>query len=170
MPFPGSAKQPYFDALLQAYEAEVAGETYFKTLTGVFSEPDQHEKLMLLADVEQRTWITLRPLIKRHRLEPLDSAVLAARGKTWVIERAFQRWKDLMDNMTTRYPGFIEEFKALEAVGPDEDKCALKVLVRHEVALLAFAEREVAGDASSLALVRAFLADFQFSTPGEFAP
>ncbi len=169
MPFPELAKQPYFDALLQAYEAEVAGETYFKTLTGVFSEPDHHEKLMLLADVEQRTWITLRPLIKRHRLEPLDSAALAARGKTWVNERAFRRWTDLMENMTTRYPGFIEKFKALEAAGPDEDKCALKILVQHEVALLAFAEHEVAGDANSLALVRVFLTDFQFSTPGEFA-
>ena len=162
-------ERPYLDALLRAYEAEVAGEAYFKTLSSVFSEPDHHEKLMLLAAVEQRTWKTLRPLIERHRLEPLDDEALATRGKDWVKERAFRRWTDLMENMTTRYPGFIDKFKALAATGPVEDKGALEILVEHEVALLDFAEHEAAGDANSLVLVRAFLADDQFSTPGEIA-
>ena len=149
---------PYLDALLQAYEAEVAGEAYFKTLTDVFSEPDHYEKLMLLAAVEQRTWKTLRPLIKRHRLEPLDNEALATRGQDWVKERAFRRWNDLLANMMTRYPGFIDKFKALAATGPVEDKGALEILVEHEVALLDFAAHEAAGDANSLALVRAFMA------------
>jgi hypothetical protein len=160
MPSPEAAEQSYLDGLLQAYEAEIAGETYFRTLTDVFSEPDHHEKLMVLAKVERRTAKILRPLIKGHHLEPLDSAALAVQGKTWVKERAFQRWKDLMENMTTRYPRIIEKFKALEAAGPGEDKCALNILVEREIALLAFAEHEVAGDANSLAPVQAFLMEY----------
>ena len=162
-------EQPYLDALLQAYEAEVAGEAYFMALTGVFSEPIHHEKLMLLAAVERRTGNTLRPLIERHRLEPLDNVALASRGKAWAKERGFRRWNDLIGNMTARYPGFVEKFKALADRGPVEDKGALKILVEHEVALLKFAEHEAAGVANSLELVRAFLAGSQFSTPGEYA-
>jgi len=159
MPSPEVADQSYLDGLLQAYEAEIAGETYFKALTGVFSQPDQREKLMLLAEVEQKTWQTLQPVIERHRLEPTDHVTLAAQGRAHVKERAFKHWNDLMENMTTRYPAFIEKFIALEAMGPDEDKHALKLLTRHEVALLAFAEQEAAGDENSLTLVRAYLTD-----------
>lgn len=159
-----SAEQLYLDGLLQAYEAEVAGEVYFTALGDVFPEPGQHEKLMLLAEVEHRTWTILLPLIERHRLKPLDRAALAAQGESWVKQRAFRQWRDLMQNMTTRYPGFIEKFKALEARGPADDKRALKVLVRHEAALLAFAEQEMAGAADSLSPIRDFLSDTQ-STP-----
>jgi hypothetical protein len=74
-----------------------------------------------------------------------------------------------MENMTSRYPGFIEKLKALAAMGPVEDKGALEILVEHEIALLDFAEHEAAGDADSLALVRAYLAGSQSSTPGESA-
>ena len=162
-------EQPYLDALLQAYEAEIAGEAYFMALTDVFFEPIHHEKLMLLAAVERRTGNTLRPLIERHRLEPLDDVALAARGKTWVKERAFRRWSDLMGNMTARYPGFIVKFEALAASGPVEDKGALKILVEHEIVLLNFAEHEAAGVANSLELVRAFLAGSKFLTPEEYA-
>ncbi len=84
-------------------------------------------------------------------------------------QRAFQRWNDLMENMTARYPGFIEKFKARAATGPVGDKDALEMPVGHEVALLDFVAREAAGDANSLALVRAFLAELQISTPGEIA-
>ncbi|MDA0229188.1 MAG: hypothetical protein O3B21_03265 [Proteobacteria bacterium] len=165
MPISVSAEQFYLDGLLQAYEAEMAGEVYFTALCDVFPEPSQQEKLVQLAKVEHRTWTILLPLIERHRLKPLDRPALAARGEYWVTERALRQWRDLMTNMTTRYPGFIEKFKALEAEGPDEDKPALNVLVRHEAALLAFAEHELAGAADSLLPIRDFLTDTQ-STSG----
>ena len=161
-------EQRYLDAVLRAYEGEVGGEAYFKALTDVFSKPDHHEKLMLLAAVEKRTGNALRPLIKRHGLEPLDNAALIARGEAFVEERAFRRWSDLIENMTTRYPGFVEKFKALEATGPAEDKGALEILVEHEIALLDFAEHEAAGDADSLATVRAFLTNVPILARGEF--
>ena len=161
MPDPQSATQSYRDDLLHAYEAEIAGEAYFTALAALFAEPGEQQKLMLLAAVEQRTWTTLGPLVRRHRLIPRDRAALAAQGETWVRERAFRRWNDLLKNMTTRYPGFVEKFKALEADGPQEDKQALNVLVRHEAALLAFAEQESAGAATSLAPVRTFLTETQ---------
>ena len=151
---------------MQAYEAEIAGEVYFTALGDLFPESGQHEKLMRLAEVEQRTWTILLPLIERHGLRPLNRAALAARGENWVRERAFRQWRDLMKNMTARYPGFIDKFKTLEAEGPDEDKRALNVLVRHEAALLAFAEHEMAGAANSLSPIRDFLSDTRSASRG----
>jgi len=159
MPNSNSAGQIYLHGLLQAYEAEIAGEVYFTVLANVFPDSGQYEKLMRLAEVEHRTSTILQPLIERHRLKPLDRAALAARGENWVKQRAFRQWHDLMKNMTTRYPGFIKKFKMLEAEGPDEDKRALNVLVRHEAALLAFAEQEMTGAADSLSPIRDFLSD-----------
>ena len=130
----------YLDELLQAYEGEIAGEVYFKTLSCAFPEPGHQKKLMLLAEVERRTWKTLHPLITRYGLKPSDSVALTTRGEKSAKERDFPRWSDLM-----------------EAAGPDEDKSALKSLVEHEVALLSFAERETAGDTDSLSLVRQYL-------------
>ena len=112
---------------------------------------------MLLAEVEQRTWKILHPLVIRHELKPGDGAKLAVRGVILAEESAFRRWRDLLQNMTTRYPGFIENFKRLEAAGPDEDKNALRALVEHEIALLAFAERETRGQTNSLSPVRQYL-------------
>jgi hypothetical protein len=153
-------EQSYFEALLKAYEGEIAGEVYFKTLSGMFTEPTYSQNLLLLAAVEQRTSLALQPLINRHRIEPSYRAELVAVGNSWVTERAFRHWQDLINNMTTHYPGYIEKFKALEAAGPIEDKPALKILVEHEIALLDFAECEKAGDTNSLARVQSFLADY----------
>ena len=150
----------YFEALLEAYEGEIAGEVYFKTLSGIFTEPTYAKKLLRLAAVEQRTSMALQPLINRHRIEPSCHAELVALGNSWVTERAFRHWRDLINNMTSHYPGYIEKFKALEAASPIDDKPALKILVEHEIALLDFAEREKAGDPNSRARLQSFLADY----------
>ena len=152
-------EQSYFEALLKAYEGEIAGEVYFKTLSGMFTEPTCSRNLLLLAAVERRTSMVLQPLIDRHRIKPSNRAELVTLGKSWVTERAFRHWKDLINHMTTHYPGYIEKFKALEAAGPIEDKAALKILVEHEIALLDFAECEKAGDTNSRARLQSFLAE-----------
>jgi len=153
-------EQSYFEALLKAYEGEIAGEVYFKTLSGMFTEPTYSRNLLLLAAVEQRTSTALQPLINRHRIKSSNRAELVTLGQSWVTERAFRHWKDLIDHMTNHYPGYIEKFKALEAAGPIEDKAALKILVEHEIALLDFAECEKAGDTNSRVRLQSFLAEY----------
>jgi hypothetical protein len=53
--------------------------------------------------------------------------------------------------MVNRYPGYLEDFTALERMAPREDLTALNDLTSHEVAAIEFAKRELAGTPDSLA-------------------
>ena len=54
-----------------------------------------------------------------------------------------------MEHIVKRYPGYLDEFHALEQVAPVADLPALGILTDHEVAVIAFAKMEVAGDPDS---------------------
>ena len=60
-------------------------------------------------------------------------------------------WFEFMTYMVNRYPGYLEDFTALERMAPDEDLYALNNLTDHEVAAIEFAKRELMGDPDSLA-------------------
>ena len=165
MPNPESPDPSYFDKILKAYEGEVAGEAYFKALAGVFNEQEHTQKLALLAAVENLTSRTLLPLLKRYGIKPREQNDLVNLAHSWIRERAFNRWEDLINNMTTRYPGYIEEFKILAASAPDEDKTALDFLVEHEIVLLEFANQEESQEekveTNPIEQIRTFLAKHQ---------
>ncbi|MBT4888242.1 MAG: hypothetical protein HON65_01645 [Rhodospirillales bacterium] len=157
MSSPELSNQTYLEGLLLAYEGEIGGEEYFKTMATIFTEPIQQEKMMLLAVVEQRTWMVLQPLIERHNLTPRDHQTLQAWGNSWIDDRGHRNWQDLINSMVSRYPAYILKFKSLETICPDEDKTAIRALVEHEVVLLDFAGHEQAGNTDSLARVHSFL-------------
>ena len=62
-----------------------------------------------------------------------------------------------MTYMVNRYPGYLEDFTALERMAPEEDRYALNNLTDHEVAAIEFAKRELAGDPDSLASLYDYL-------------
>ena len=66
-------------------------------------------------------------------------------------------WLEFMAYMVNRYPGYLEDFTALEKMAPEEDLYALNNLTEHEVAAIEFAKRELAGDPDSLAPLRDYL-------------
>ena len=66
-------------------------------------------------------------------------------------------WLEFMTYMVNRYPGYLEDFTALEKMAPEEDLYALNNLTEHEVAAIEFAKRELAGDPDSLAPLRDYL-------------
>jgi dimethylamine/trimethylamine dehydrogenase len=62
-----------------------------------------------------------------------------------------------MAHIVQRYPGYLDEFLALQAMAPREDLLALKILTDHEVAAIDFARREIAGDPDSLDSLNQYL-------------
>jgi dimethylamine/trimethylamine dehydrogenase len=57
-----------------------------------------------------------------------------------------------------RYPGYLDEFHALEQMAPAADLPALRILTEHEVAVIDFAKMEIAGDPSSTTPLLQYLA------------
>ena len=142
------ATDKYLKTLLSYYEEEIEGEAYFYGLVEHFEE---QEKLTVLARVERRAAESVVPLLEKYELVPRDESELKIRGEGYVGRHASFDWFEFMTYMVNRYPGYLEDFTALERMAPEEDLCALNDLTDHEVAAIAFAKRELVGDPDSLA-------------------
>ena len=63
-----------------------------------------------------------------------------------------------MTYIIKRYPGYLDDFVGLENLAPAEDLPALSILTEHEVAVIDFAEMELAGNPDSLLPLNRYLA------------
>ena len=142
------ATDKYLKTLLSYYEEEIEGQAYFYGLVNHFEEQD---KLTVLAKVERRAAESVLPLLEKYELIPRQELELKARGENYVGRHASFDWFEFMTYMVNRYPGYLEDFTALERMAPEEDLSALNNLTDHEVAAIEFAKRELAGDPDSLA-------------------
>ena len=148
----------YRSTLLAYFEEEIGGEAYFHGLAAHFDEPGAAEKLHLMGEVERCAAEAVRPLIERHGLTPRADSVLREEGAAYIPRHAGMNWQDFVDHMAERYPVYIDDFLRLEAMAPAEDLPALNILTEHEVAVVAFAQREKAGDANAADPMRAYIA------------
>ena len=153
----GTDNTDYRERLLLYYEEEVMGAAYFTGLARHFGGAAEREKLARLAEVELRAAEAVRPLLAKHGLVPRDVSVLKPLGEAHVERHRRYSWADLMTYMAARYPAYLEEFKELERLAPEDDLPALKLLTHHEVATIDFANKEIAGDPDSLASIREYL-------------
>jgi len=144
----------YLQTILSYYEEEIMGEAYFYGLARHF---DEREKLVLLARVERRAAQAVYPLLQKYKLTPRDELVLKSRGEGHIERHRSCQWTDFMSYIVQRYPGYLDEFKALERMAPEEDLHALKILTDHEVAAIDFAKKELANDPDSLATLYKYL-------------
>jgi len=149
----------YPRALLAAYEDEIVGEAYFGGLANHFPVDSRRDKLALLAEVERHTAAVLRPLVDRHGLAPRPVPVLHELGRAEAAAWHGGGWPELMQEMAGTYQVYVEEFRALERMAPDDDGPALALLTRHELLIIDFAEKELAGSGDSLDAIRRFLED-----------
>ena len=153
-----TATQVYLDTLLLYFEEEIIGEGYFLGLAKRFPDQDQREKMTYLAKVERCAANRVRPLLHKYGLKPRLDAELFKCAKE-DIEHSFSLgWKGLIDHMVESYPNYMPEFRALEAMAPNEDIACLKRLTAHEVAAIEFATLEQAGGQNSLTPLQVYIA------------
>ncbi|MEO1200983.1 MAG: hypothetical protein AAFX39_17470, partial [Pseudomonadota bacterium] len=137
-----SAPDPnYLKTLLLYYEEEIEGEAYFAELACAFDHPDHKRKLELLADVERHAAKVVAPLIAHYDLIPRPAVDLMASGQE-SARATDANWDALLAEMTKTYPGYVDDFRALERMGPKRDQLLLSFLTEHEIAALAFLSLE----------------------------
>ena len=145
----------YLQTLLRYYEEEISGEAYFYALAEHFAE---REKLILLARIERRAAEAVRPLLEKYGLTPRDESVCHSEGKGHLEIHKSYSWEEFMTYIVERYPGYVEDFRALEQMAPIEDLSALNVLTDHEIAVIDFAKKELAGNLDSTTPLYLYLA------------
>ena len=147
----------YRKTLLGYYEEEIMGEAYFDALAEHFDGKGEREKLRLLARVERRAAEMVEPLLLKHGLAARPAPVLKSLGEAHVAAHRDCGWHQFMAYMVARYPGYVDEFEALERLAPEADLPALRLLTRHEHAAIEFAASEAAGEADSTAPLHRYL-------------
>lgn len=154
MASPPEPSARYLDTLLRYYEEEVSGEAYFYALAGYF---DERDKMILLAKTERVAAQAIEPLLKKYELVPRADSELKNLGRSYVKLHQSYSWSEFMAYVVERYPGYLDDFAALEQMAPKEDLPALNILTDHEVAVIDFAEKELRGDPGSLAPLTRYL-------------
>jgi arsenate reductase (thioredoxin) len=139
------ADASYTAAVLEAYEGEVAGAAYFDALATVY--PQKAAFFNRCAALERATASRLEELIHKYHLKPQPQAALAERGRRDTRAQGDRHWLELMQQSISAYPRYVDEFRALEAIGPAEDQPVLAVLTAHEVQLIAWLREQVAAAA-----------------------
>jgi dimethylamine/trimethylamine dehydrogenase len=148
------ASNAYLKTLLSYYEDEISGEAYLYALAVHFDEKD---KINLLARIERRAAESIQPLLEKYGLEPRDESVLNRERRSFLESHESYSWAEFMAYIVKRYPGYLDEFHALEQIAPAADLPALNILTDHEVAVIDFAKLEIAGDSNSTAPLLQYL-------------
>jgi dimethylamine/trimethylamine dehydrogenase len=145
----------YLETLLSYYEDEIGGEAYFYALAEHF---DESEKFILLARIERRAAEAIQPLLEKYGLKPREESDIKFEGLSYLEAHQSYSWPEFMAYIIERYPGYLDDFKALEQMAPATDLPALKILTNHEIVVIDFAEKEIAGDPDSITPLLQYLA------------
>lgn len=144
----------YLPTLLSYYEEEISGEAYFYALAEHFK---QRDKMILLARIEREAARAVEPLLQKYGLVTRDESLLHELGRNSLKSHQSLSWAEFMQHIVERYPAYLDEFHALEAMAPTDDLPKLRRLTHHEVAVIDFASRELEGADDSLAPLMAYL-------------
>ncbi|MEM6588339.1 MAG: hypothetical protein AAF641_07810 [Pseudomonadota bacterium] len=155
--------QKYLDTLKQYYEEEVEGEAYFAEAARHYDDPLVREKLELLAECERHAAEAVAPLIRKYALTPKPAAELQTSGRKDAQDTEVD-WDKMVAGMNETYPGYLNDFKGLEALGPVEDQQRLNFLTEHEVAAIEFLRLEAIDPDISAAPLKDYLA----TDPGDW--
>ncbi|MFN0192011.1 MAG: hypothetical protein ACKVP5_08545 [Aestuariivirga sp.] len=147
----------YDEGLLLCYEEEISGESYFGKLAD-FHTGRAKQALQLLSEMEAVTAKALLPLVERRGLRTAERADLLAEGEIEAAKLRGMPWNNLISSWERDFPAFVVEMKQVADLAPAEDEVGLLVLLDHEVAAIAFAERETSAHPESLQPLTEFLA------------
>lgn len=151
----------YHDKLLEAYEGEIVGYTFFSALAQATEAADEKRKLYFLAGLETRTAAILEPLIERYNLTPRAKNVLTQEGVRDAAKYAGLDWVQLNARFVADFPIYVDEFLATEALAPPQDLRIMKLVTSHEIALINFAAEEVAGTDHGMGHLQSYFAQLE---------
>lgn len=148
----------YLDRVVQSYQGEVAGEAIFREMGVKSADAEMSYKWRVLEQLERETKERLKPLVAELGGDTAENTSAFSKGRHIAEKWAQQSWDETMVWFRDEIPKYIQFLETLEADARSQDRELLAAVTAHEAALLAFAERELAGDrAASLEPVLALL-------------
>jgi hypothetical protein len=154
----------YLAGVQALFDGEVMGERLLLAMLAAAKSPRDAAHFAAILQLETETKARLRPLMLKLGLglaETADLRQVPARVAGYVDHG----WRDYVAATAVHLRGVLARYEAIAALGPPEDQPILQAVVRHEAALLHWAEAEALGDSEdSLAAVTEMLV-FKLAPP-----
>lgn len=151
----------YPECVLDLYRSEVFGERMSLAMLPWAKSDAERYKLATIAQLETETKARLRPFLMKHGLSLQEEDVSDQVAELLPLLTG-GTWRDFMAGMREDLLKFVARFEEIERLGPAEDRDVLHSMVVHERSLIRFTERELAGEADSLADV---ISQLQYPLP-----
>ena len=146
--------------LEKRFQGEVYGEAIFRVMAERCADPANAKKLRVLEQLERETKEALRPAVKDFGFSGVEGAEHVKAGEELGAKLAPVPWSIPMVGLKKELLGFVSQFEQAETLAPPGREALFRHVTRHERALLAFVECEIAGapPEESLAPIVAILA------------
>ncbi len=133
---------------MKAYQGEVLGEALFGAIAENLGDPDQADKMRMLATLERRTKEATAPALERAGLPTEPDPEVEATATALLPGALSMTWTDLMATIGPITAQYIPLYQRIGELSPSE-RATADLLVAHEAALRDFARAEIAGDRST---------------------
>ena len=141
-----------FDAaqyLTDAYHGEVMGEAFFALLAEREREAEPAAKWRLLERLERHVKCRLRGELERRDIDASEDRARVDEGRAGAAALGALPWQERLGAFQKAVRGFVAGFEIAAEAAPQELNELASFVLRHEQALAAFAERELAGEGAT---------------------
>jgi hypothetical protein len=129
---------------VEAYQGEVLGETLFGYLAERDPDPERRRKLEVMTALERATKELAEPLFERHGWDRGDARATAEAVLAGAPQVAEMPWEDFIRSIPPVADTYLVKYRQLVAeVDDPQDRAVAEAYVDHELALVAFARREL---------------------------
>jgi hypothetical protein len=135
----------YPDCLRELLDSEVFGEAVSLALLEVAKNEREKFQLATLLQLETETKARLRPLLYRYGIS-LAEPVPTKQIEEIVNGYLASSWEEFTAANTTVVQGFLDRFKEIARIGPEEDRNILNSMIQHEQAILRWFDMESRGE------------------------
>jgi len=134
----------YPQCLRELLDSEVFGEAASLALFEAAKNPTEQYKFGTLLQLETETKARLRPLLYRYHIdlyEEVDEAQIQGFVKLYLQSN----WEQFIATFKPIVMQYLERFKQIAELGPDQDHEILLSMVEHETAILTWLDLELDG-------------------------
>jgi hypothetical protein len=134
--------KPYRDYITARYQGEVFGEALFGTLAARAGTNEARNKWRALQRLETTTKLRLRQELEALGEPTLESEERRIEGTELGASLAAQTWAAAIEYLHPRIVGWVEDFRAAEALAPADRRRLVQEITEHEIALRDFTALE----------------------------
>jgi hypothetical protein len=152
----------YPDCLRELLDSEIFGEAVSLALLEVAENEREKFHFATLLQLETETKARLRPLLYRYGIsltEPIPTEQIQEIVNGYVASS----WEDFAAANKAVVQGFLDRFKEIARLGPEEDRAILESMIRHEQAILRWFDMESRGEQEGS--LDAMIAELKYPLP-----